>query len=138
MIKQLPGAPVKAFASGVRSCTLKIGDEWYRLKGSGNNDEGFIVKCKLQKVGQSDEMKFTRQIRGSAWRHTSLRENYIAAHLGNTTEPKGILPANSAMGMYVYDAPNQPFGPDTEEHESMVPACIVQRTLGDRRLGTHV
>eukprot|EP01052_Picozoa_sp_SAG31_P071071 SAG31_NODE_29970_length_387_cov_0.715278_1_plen_57_part_01 len=26
------GGPSKAFASGVRSCTMKIGDCWYRLK----------------------------------------------------------------------------------------------------------
>ena len=38
-----------------------------------------------------------------------------------------------AMGAYEYDAPNQPFGPDLS-----VPACIVEGTRGDRRLGSHV
>jgi hypothetical protein len=38
------GAP-KAFASGVRSGLLQGPEgEWYRLKGCGNNDEGFVVQ----------------------------------------------------------------------------------------------
>ena len=37
----LPG--VKAVASGCRSCLVKLGgDGWFRLKGSGNNDEGCV------------------------------------------------------------------------------------------------
>mmetsp|Transcript_21614 Transcript_21614/g.40034 ORF Transcript_21614/g.40034 Transcript_21614/m.40034 type:complete len:702 (+) Transcript_21614:50-2155(+) len=128
MWKMPPGAPTKAFASGVRSCIFKLKGSWYRLKGCGNNDEGFTVKSEVNPAGD-----FTRQIRGSAWLHTAIRENYMAAHLANSMEPKGILGANVAMGAYVYDAPNQPFGPDVS-----VPACIVQQTHGDRRLGTHV
>ena len=65
---------------------------------------------------------------------------YSRRQLGNCT---GLLAASSitaadsvdaqAMGAYEYDAPNQPFGPDLS-----VPACIVEGTRGDRRLGSHV
>lgn len=128
MLQMPMGAPTKAFASGVRSCIFKLEGKWYRLKGCGNNDEGFVIKSEVNPAGD-----FTRQIRGSAWLHTAIRENYMTAELAKTMEPKGMLGANVAMGAYVYDAPNQPFGPDVS-----VPACIVQQTHGDRRLGTHV
>ena len=65
---------------------------------------------------------------------------YSQCQLGNCT---GLLAASSitaadsvctqAMGAYEYDAPNQPFGSDLS-----VPACIVEGTRGDRRLGSHV
>lgn len=39
----LPHAP-KAVASGVRSALVKLEGNWYRLKGCGNNDDGFVVR----------------------------------------------------------------------------------------------
>eukprot|EP00929_Paragymnodinium_shiwhaense_P082209 TRINITY_DN43257_c0_g1_i1.p1 TRINITY_DN43257_c0_g1~~TRINITY_DN43257_c0_g1_i1.p1 ORF type:complete len:590 (+),score=114.02 TRINITY_DN43257_c0_g1_i1:85-1770(+) len=114
----------KAFASGVRSALVKLDGHWYRLKGSGNNDEGFTVLTE-QKLGH-------RQIRGSAFRHTAACENYVGAHLAKSLEPQGILGCNEPLGYYMYDAPNQPLGPE------FPPACIVERTFGDRRFGTHL
>jgi hypothetical protein len=77
--------------------------------------------------------KMTKQIRGSAWMHTAMRENFMTSHLANTLEKKGVSGANAAMGVYLYGPSNQPFG-----SEVSVPCCIVQKTYGDRRLGTHV
>eukprot|EP00927_Polykrikos_kofoidii_P009836 TRINITY_DN14122_c0_g1_i1.p1 TRINITY_DN14122_c0_g1~~TRINITY_DN14122_c0_g1_i1.p1 ORF type:complete len:601 (-),score=91.54 TRINITY_DN14122_c0_g1_i1:306-2024(-) len=114
----------KAFASGVRSAVVKLGGQWYRLKGCGNNDNGFIV--------QEDATLGNRQIRGSAFEHTAVCENSVGVSLTEVMEPQGILGCNSPMGYYLYDAPNLPLGPGFQ------PACIVERTLGDRRLGTHV
>ena len=37
-------APPKAVASGVRSALVKLDGVWYRLKGCGNNTEGFTVR----------------------------------------------------------------------------------------------
>jgi len=120
---------IKSFASGVRSAVVRVGDEWYRLKGSGNNDEGFVVKTEID----AGTGKLTRQIRGCAWKHTAVRENFMTAHLAKTLEKKGIFGANESFGMYRYGPPNQPFGSAIS-----VPACIVERTRGDRRMGTHV
>ena len=50
MMGALPGAPTKAFASGVRSSTFKLDGQWYRLKGNGNNDEGFVVKARPSRI----------------------------------------------------------------------------------------
>lgn len=51
--------PAKAFASGTRSCTLKIDGKWYRLKGCGNNDSGFVVS----RLTDASTGKETRQVR---------------------------------------------------------------------------
>jgi hypothetical protein len=57
----------------------------------------------------------------------------MSAQLDASMGPAGIPGANGAMGIYHYDTPNQPFGPAVS-----VPACIVETTRGDRRLGSHV
>ena len=120
----------KAIASGCRSCLVQIPDQgWVRLKGCGNHDEGFIVRTSGGGAGAEHE-RF-RDIRGSAFLHTALRENYMTALLSSSPGTDAVTSANQAMGVYVYGAPRQPLGED-------VPlCCIVERTLGDRRLGTH-
>lgn len=119
----------KAVASGVRSCLVKLDGRWYRLKGSGNNDEGFVVR-----TSQGADGANWRDIRGSAFAHTAMRENYMTAVLERELAHRGILGCNRAMGMYLYDPPNCPLGTDPDVR----PACIVEETRGDRRLGTHV
>ena len=120
----LPDEP-KAVASGCRSCLVKLSGSWYRLKGSGNDDEGFVVR---RNAGG------WRDIRGSAFLHTAVRENFMTATTAQALGPRGIPGANISCGIYTYGEPNRPLGdgPDFE------PACIVERTLGDRRFGTHV
>ena len=121
---------VRSENEGQREIFLKTASLYrYRLKGCGNNDEGFVIKYEISRKTK----KMTKQIRGSAWIHTAMRENYMTSHLANTLEKKGVLGANAAMGAYLYGPSNQPFG-----SEVSVPCCIVQETYGDRRLGTHV
>lgn len=139
-----PKAVLKAVASGVRSCVVKTAAGWFRLKGCGNHDEGFTIRESGEAAtanggdpvgidGAAAKPAHTRQMRGSAWLHTAIRENYVLAQLSRVLEPRGILGGNSAYGMYLYGAPNQPFGPDVS-----VPACVVCTTRGERRLGSHV
>lgn len=113
-----------AVASGVRSCIVRLDGEMFRLKGSGNNDEGFIVNEQL-KTG-------VKEVRGCAFEHTATVENHWVTELASSLEPLGISGANEALGWWEYDDPNRPLGPRIQ------PVCIVQRTHGDRRLGTHV
>jgi hypothetical protein len=47
-------------------------------------------------------------------------------------DSKGVVACNVAKGVYTYSPPNQPLGP------KFAPACIVEKTFGDRRLGTHL
>ena len=71
-------ASLHGYASGVRSALVKIQGVWYRLKGCGNNCEGFIAKCERKRIYQpgNAQLQWTEfmQIRGSAFPHTAVRE----------------------------------------------------------------
>ena len=129
-------AEPKAVVSGCRSACVKIENEWFRLKGCGNNADGFISKTSEMVIEIGKPKQKTRQIRGSAFVHTALMENYNGAVLSQALEPHGILSANIPMGYYLYDDERQHPIPLTSEH--FQPACIVEKTRGDRRLGTHI
>lgn len=49
---------IVGYQSGVRSALIKVGSNWYRLKGCGNNYDGFPLK---EVEGQKDAL----QIRGT-------------------------------------------------------------------------
>ena len=133
------GAALRGVASGVRSALVRdpSGGCWFRLKGCGNNDEGFVLRetAAAPASGDSAAAPAWRDVRGSAFAHTAARENYMVARLGAALEPQGIPGCNVALGSYVYGPPHCPLG---EAEDELVPRCIVQRTRGDRRLGTHV
>eukprot|EP00946_MAST-07B_sp_MAST-7B-sp1_P002398 g2398.t1 len=129
-------ASLKAFASGCRSACVKINGRWYRLKGSGNNDDGFIVETSQTVLAMGEPMVLTRQIRGAAFEHTAICENHYSATLAHRLAPAGVLGTNTAMGYYLYDGDAElPLG---REHPAFQTACIVEETRGDRRLGAHV
>jgi len=57
----------------------------------------------------------------------------MASRVAAALAPLGALGANAATALALYEAPAQlPLGP------AFPTACIVERTVGDRRLGTHV
>ena len=127
---------LKAYASGCRSACVKVDGSWYRLKGSGNNDDGFLVKTSESILRLGGSKVTTRQIRGCAFEHTAICENHYSAILENKLSPSGIIGTNTSMGYYLYDGDSElPLGRD---HPSFQTACIVERTRGDRRFGTHV
>ena len=127
---------LKAFASGVRSACVKIDNKWYRLKGSGNNDQGFPVKTSSQVVETGKPPIKTRQIRGSAFVHTARCENYYSSKLAKEMDQHNIYGANGSMGYYEYGGKDQlPLGLENKEFQT---ACIIETTRGDRRFGTHV
>ena len=123
---------ITAVASGARSALMRADDGlWYRLKGCGNRDEGVVVRSNA--TGATGTAAW-RDLRGVAFQHTAIRELYWTARLASQlalTTPS----VNAPRGRYLYSAPHAPFG---EADANMRPACIVQTTRGDRRLGTHV
>jgi hypothetical protein len=132
---------IRGVASGTRSALIKLGSTWYRLKGCGNNDEGFTVKTERQAQGKPDDAPddykpaFTefRQVRGSAFPHTAARELVVAGRVATALAARNAAGANEPIALMLYsDAAQQPLGP------AIPTACIVERTIGDRRLGTHV
>ena len=116
-------------ASGTRSAVAKIDGTWYRLKGCGNHDEGFPVRT--QAATPTEGAK--RDIRGCAFPDTAIRELAMAARVNLALAPEGVCGTNEAVGMMLYSSPEHlPLGP------TFPTACIVEKTLGDRRLGTHI
>ena len=142
----------KAYGSGVRSAVVKLsrctqnGDSakdtaWYRLKGCGNYDEGFVAKeirhmKYSKKLNKFAEVTFL-QIRGSAFVHTAVCENYVGAKLAPLMRLFNVLPGNFPFGYWRYNGVEQlPFG--HENIDMFQTACIIERTIGDRRLHTHL
>ena len=126
----------KAFASGTRSACIKLNNTWYRLKGSGNNDQGFPIKTSKQVVKAGQPPIETRQIRGAAFIHTAICENYYSTELARNMDQHNVYGTNGSMGYYVYGGSEElPLGLSSKEFQT---ACIVETTRGDRRFGTHV
>jgi hypothetical protein len=120
---------LRGVASGTRSALIKVGHSWYRLKGCGNNDEGFVVRRNRASI----DRPAWRDIRGCAFEHTALRELMMSARLGEAAKSTETVSCNESMGYYTYTGSEQtPLG------AAFPTCCIVERTLGDRRIGSHV
>lgn len=110
-------------ASGIRSAIVRIEGEWYRLKGCGNNDEGFVFAT----VSPHTPLV---NIRGCAFVHTAQRELLMSHRINLLLNAQGLQGANDPLGWYKYTG-NSPL-PKVRR------ACVVLRTLGERRLQQHV
>ncbi len=74
------------YASGVRSAVLKVEGQWYRLKGCGNHEKGFIIKDDKKPIVDKNgcigsgklQMHEFRHIRGCCFPHTAVRELAIS------------------------------------------------------------
>jgi hypothetical protein len=110
--------------SGVRSAMICIDNDWYRLKGCGNNYDGFPIKP----VDGNDKLV---NIRGSTFQHTVIRELYMTDLVNKALKEEKLIGANASVGWYEYELPNTPL-------DKVVRCCGVFRTVGNRRLGDHV
>ena len=122
------GEVVYGVASGVRSGLAKVDGVWYRLKGCGNNNEGFVVREVDTAEGRE---KGLVNIRGSSFVHTSVRELYMTHRVAQVAEKAGMLSGNVPLAFYEYTLDDDPFPLVTK-------ACSVFVTRGDRRLGDHI
>jgi hypothetical protein len=108
---------IRGVASGTRSALVKLGSSWYRLKGCGNNDEGFTVKTERQAEDKPEHapddykpayIEF-RQVRGSAFPHTAARELVVAGRVATALAPHDAAGANEPIALMLYaDAAQQP------------------------------
>ena len=123
------GLPLLGVASGTRSALARVEGAWYRLKGCGNNDQGMVAQTEPAKSG----LPPWRQVRGSAFVKEAQTELAMGARVDAALAAGDSLCANAPLGYALYAAAAQlPFG------AAAPTACILQRTAGDRRLGTHV
>jgi hypothetical protein len=128
-----PSIVISGVASGVRSGLIKIGGHWYRLKGCGNHDQGFLLRKRIHpKSATGYQSADWCDIRGCAFLGTTLRELYYTKTLAKLL-PSSVISANSSLGFMEYSDPEYlPCGPAVQT------TCILERTIGDRRFGTHV
>ena len=142
-----------AVASGVRSALMKIpssslpekmrtaddiGSSWVRLKGCGNNAEGFVTRVNHFKSAPSSVLVWA-DIRGCAFPHTATRELFYSGLLQKKSKVEddsinaALWCANEPLALLLYSG--QSFLPMGPEYPT---ACAVMKTSGDRRLGTHL
>eukprot|EP00945_MAST-04E_sp_MAST-4E-sp1_P002647 g2647.t1 len=135
---------LKAYASGVRSGLVKSRrGVWYRLKGCGNHDQGFVVQPTRVKVydddGRAGSLRTYYQVRGCAFVHTAICDNYVSAQLNAKAN---LVPcANRPIGHWIYQGTTEMPITKCDAEKGKDPfqtACIVQQTYGDRRLYTHL
>ena len=134
----------KCIVSGHRSAVIKDPKTgyYYRLKGCGNDELGF----NLQKA----EGYFTEfNTRGSQYICTCFRELFFSEKVDETLRKKINIPcANLPVGFWKYDKvlkilPNQKVkNEELPLLENQIPEidkyCGIFRTLGDKRLRTHL
>eukprot|EP00455_Lapot_gusevi_P023869 TRINITY_DN2478_c0_g1_i1.p1 TRINITY_DN2478_c0_g1~~TRINITY_DN2478_c0_g1_i1.p1 ORF type:complete len:528 (-),score=190.56 TRINITY_DN2478_c0_g1_i1:96-1592(-) len=119
-----PAEKIPGVKSGVRSALVKLGGRWYRLKGCGNNDQGFPV------VPVSANPNLIN-IRGSSFSHTTAIELVMSQRIASILQSEGFLCANASLGWFEYALPET-------SHERVVRCCTVFETLGNKRLGDHL
>lgn len=124
--------------SGVRSALIKHNNTWYRLKGCGNNEEGFIPCVhEIPASSTGDDKDTWQEIRGCAFYNTSIRELFYTKSLSlcSSLLDRRVVSANESIGLSLYSHPSEAlFGTDS----TLRPVCIIETTIGDRRFGSHV
>ncbi|CAE7839966.1 MOCS3-1 [Symbiodinium sp. CCMP2592] len=115
---------LQGVASGIRSALVKARGRWFRLKGCGNRDEGFLVETK----GDKGE----RTLRGCCFKHTADTELRMTDLVCEVLASARLDCANSSIGCYCYEPqPSWPLPKITRY-------CAVFETCGNARLGDHL
>ena len=133
----------KCILSGHRSALIKDPKSgvYYRLKGCGNDEVGF----NLQKA---EGIIIEIVTRGSQYDTTCFRELYYTEKLDEALKKLNNRCANSPIGFWKYDKnlhilPKENIKPDDIlKLENQMPEinkyCGIYRTLGDKRLRSHL
>ena len=125
----------------MRSALLRDGGsgKWYRLKGCGNNADGFPVVPVLDDAGapqhDPDSGEPLQKIRGACYVHTASLELHMRAVVDEllSAPETGMRCANRPLGWWEYTLPAEatPF-------PQVARCCGLFECEGDRRLGDHV
>lgn len=131
--------------SGVRSALVKCHSNnnnkddnkekinWIRLKGCGNNYDGFPIRS----VDHKTEYRHCVNIRGCSFESTCFRELYYAEKVNELLRSSGQSGGNQPIGWFEYDVNHSN---DTES--TLFPAikrlCSVFKTRGEKRLSDHL
>ena len=127
--------------SGKRSCIIKgKTGEFYRLKGCGNYKQGFTI------IKNESYKSFTKiEIRGCQFENNVFRELYYSYKVNEFLKKYNMYCANIPIGYFKYSNEIK-FIDDSlnlknkiiNEAPEIDKYCSIYKTLGDRRLGTHL
>lgn len=125
LFKQADG-PIPGFASGTRSGLIRTSEGvWVRLKGCGNNYEGFPSRP------FSEEKKDLITVRGCSFEHCAHRELFISHVLEGAMKGEGFIVANESLGWFEYAVPQDPY-------PKIKKCCSLFKAHGEKRLGDHL
>lgn len=108
--------------SGRRSAIVKEGDKLVRLKGCGNNGDGFVVN-------QMVYPENGKELRGCCFEQTALREQIMSFKIKAILDKAGLPIGNIPYKIWQYSSATLP---------SLPKFCGVFETLGEKRLGSHL
>lgn len=78
----------------------------YRLKGCGNNSDGFTVRTSVQNIAVGDgatQMLKIREVRGAAFPHTAARELVMSGRVSDALASMDAAGANVPVALMTYD-----------------------------------
>ena len=127
--------------SGKRSCIIKYKTgEFLRLKGCGNYKNGFTL------LEYENDLPFKKiEIRGCQFENTVFRELYYSYKVNEILKKYGMYCANVPLGYFKYDKEIKFIEESLNEKNKIINKvpevdkyCSIYKTLGDRRLGSHL
>jgi len=127
--------------NGKRSCIIKDKKgEFFRLKGYGNNKSGFTL---LKNEG---DISFTKiEIRGCQFENNVFRELYYTYKVNEFLKKYNMFCANIPVGYFKYSNDIKFIDDSLNKKNKIIievpevdKFCSIYKTLGDRRLGTHL
>lgn len=122
MIKCKKQTQKVGIASGRRSAILIEEGKMFRLKGCGNDTDGFVV----------NDMQYPqngKELRGCCFEQTALREQHMSYKISEILTSSGYLIGNAPIRIWQYSSSTLP---------SLPKFCGVFETLGEKRLGSHL
>ncbi|MCY4045923.1 MAG: hypothetical protein OXE99_12690, partial [Cellvibrionales bacterium] len=130
LIKVAGDNGIKAYCSGRRSCVFECDKQWYRIKGCGNDKDGFVLTAVPKSASQ--------QLRGSAFKQTALRECLMTESIDKILKGSGLYGCcNQPLGVYQYGQSTWP-DPMLAKYEQAAPYAFVAKTQSEKRLGSHL
>ena len=133
--------------SGKRSCIIKNkSGEFLRLKGCGNYKSGFTLLEYENANLNVNDLPFKKiEIRGCQFENTVFRELYYSYKVSEILKKHNMYCANFPLGYFKYDKDIKFIEESLKVKNTIINKvpevdkyCSIYKTLGDRRLGSHL
>ncbi|MHA1309823.1 MAG: hypothetical protein ACTSWR_08845 [Candidatus Helarchaeota archaeon] len=93
---------IVAFKSGMRSAILFHDNKYYRIKGCGMENDGFVYETYLPNMIDSNGIR-KKRLRGCQFLENCEKEIEVSKKLGNVFKKKNLFFPNFPLGYWVYE-----------------------------------